>query len=69
MWDDPSPIQQEIAIKIARLFLTNDDFNPSDGDLGRVASLYGTKVIEWFIYQDYHSVSQINLDTMLEACC
>jgi hypothetical protein len=69
MWDEPSPIQQEIAIKIARLFLTNDDFNPGDDDFGRVASLYGTKMIEWFIYQDYHSVSQKNLDKMLEACC
>jgi hypothetical protein len=69
MWDDPPPIQQEIAIKIARLFLTNDEFNPGDDDFGRVASLYGTKMIEWFIYQDYHPVLQENLDTMLEACC
>jgi hypothetical protein len=69
MWDDPSPIQQEIAIKIARLFLTNDEFNPGDDDLGRVARRYGTKMIEWFIYQDYYAVSQENLDTMLEACC
>jgi hypothetical protein len=46
MRDDPSPIQQEIALKIARLFLTNDDFNPGDADFGRVASLYGTKMIE-----------------------
>lgn len=69
MWDDPSPIQQEIAITIARLFLTDNDLNPGYNDFGRVASLYGIKVIEWFIYQDYHSVSQKSLDTMLEACC
>jgi hypothetical protein len=48
MWDDPSPIQQEIAIKIARLCVTNDGFSPGDNDFGRVASHYGTKMIEWF---------------------
>lgn len=69
MWHTPTPIQQEIAIKIARLFLTNDDFCPGDDDFGKVASVYGIKMIEWFIYQDYHSVSQSSLDRMLEACC
>jgi hypothetical protein len=58
MWDDPSPIQQEIAIKIARLFLTKDSFSPGDNDFGRVASRYGTKMIEWFIYQVPFSVAE-----------